>query len=384
MPRKFLGEKILYDIDFVRPSSLTLTSEELRQLPTTPFVLNARDGEEILGGEKLPQKLSRKFGGTIRLRQRLGSVPELFLHDFNNRPKRGGKKLRSRGKLAAPQLPPLPTLVEDDGPLMKVGNPIDNIFVSNPITLPVQVSRNSPNAFYHHKASSKSTNEILFDEILEAYTAEAVHKSSKVLQDEICRVVENITRQTKCNSKSNTLLKPTIVNSQNQDEFFELHASPILEPSSPIMLENLSSPEYTGTSASDRWGSSDEFSDFGSISTSLVDEANEEGYYTATDSIGSTFDNPAKKIPDACPSFVQASGKNPLKIVSLKAGSVTPIILYVSDEEDEDEELMKRQASIEDLRQLSRSSFGSLEVLRRQIDCIDIGPSSCASSLYSS
>ena len=89
MPRKFLGEKIDRNTDFLRPSSLTLTADDLKVIPDFKY----DDDDAVLSGNKAGKRLSRKFGGTMRLKQRLESVPELFLHDFR---KRRGQKLQER------------------------------------------------------------------------------------------------------------------------------------------------------------------------------------------------------------------------------------------------------------------------------------------------
>lgn len=85
MPRKFLGEKIERGVDVVRPASLTLTSEDLANIPVFPSSPESDTEDKVnYEGEK-SKRLSRKFGGTIKLKQRLESVPELFLHDFGKK-----------------------------------------------------------------------------------------------------------------------------------------------------------------------------------------------------------------------------------------------------------------------------------------------------------
>ncbi|CCD24915.1 Dse3p NDAI_0E00990 [Naumovozyma dairenensis CBS 421] len=89
MPRKFLGERIEKGVDVIRPSSLTLTAEDIANLPifqTSPFLEDVQD-DIIFHQPNKGKRLSRRFGGTMKIKQRLESVPELFLHDFNKRQK---------------------------------------------------------------------------------------------------------------------------------------------------------------------------------------------------------------------------------------------------------------------------------------------------------
>lgn len=386
MPRKFLGQRILPDVDFVRPSSLTLTNEELDQLPLIP---QDYDEDEVLSPGKLPQRRIGKFGGTIRIKKRLESVPELFLHDFKKRPhKKGNEKVKKVIKVIKAEketLPSLPVLVEDHCEPLGLDDKINSIFVSNPIILPIQVANDYKNAVFMHSQDSRSTNEILYDEILESYASQTVHTSSNVLKDEIERVVDNIKKQ-----KNNPGISPKIVNSDLQSSFFSSPESPSLLPPSPPMLERISSPEYTGTSASDRWSSDDDFSDFGSIVPSLV---NEEGYTTAAGSIRSAYqlkhENPAKNM------LQHPNGKTMVP-VKTQHTFVRPMIMYISDEEHEEHEeneeneehknyketeeneehsriYATQDASVEDLSQMSISSpLDSIMALQSKIDAIDI------------
>lgn len=84
MPRKFLGERIDPNVDAIRPASLTLTSEDLMHIPIFKFEDDNVDVTNIDNNES-GKRLSRKFGGTIKLKKRLKSVPEIFIHDYKKR-----------------------------------------------------------------------------------------------------------------------------------------------------------------------------------------------------------------------------------------------------------------------------------------------------------
>lgn len=86
MPRKFLGNKIEKNVDAVRPSSLTLTADDLKYIPPIPQDFEDED-DKVLRTSNGGNRLSKRFGGTLKLKKRLESVPELFLHDFKKRPR---------------------------------------------------------------------------------------------------------------------------------------------------------------------------------------------------------------------------------------------------------------------------------------------------------
>lgn len=86
MPRKFLGNKIEKNVDAVRPSSLTLTADDLKYIPSIPQDFEDED-DKVLRTSNVGNRLSKRFGGTLKLKKRLESVPELFLHDFKKRPR---------------------------------------------------------------------------------------------------------------------------------------------------------------------------------------------------------------------------------------------------------------------------------------------------------
>lgn len=88
MPRKFLGERINPFEDAVRPPSQLLTVDDLMNIPIFDDKIDdelklVKDEDMII--DKRSKRLSRKFGGTINLKKRLESVPEIFLRDFKQR-----------------------------------------------------------------------------------------------------------------------------------------------------------------------------------------------------------------------------------------------------------------------------------------------------------
>ncbi|CCH59202.1 hypothetical protein TBLA_0B03630 [Henningerozyma blattae CBS 6284] len=139
MPRKFLGQRIDRNKDFIRPSSLTVTSKDLDRLPvfvpspcSSSIKLNESHDSVVTPlnnksqHKKSLHKFSKRFGGTIRIKKRLSSVPELFLHDFKSRsehvkeehsPTPGSPEMYINSQPISsltrrPKFPPLPELAE--------------------------------------------------------------------------------------------------------------------------------------------------------------------------------------------------------------------------------------------------------------------------------
>lgn len=84
MARKFLGEKIDPSVDAIRPASMALTSADLMNIPTFRFEDDPVNSENI-DDHKYGKRLSRKFGGTMKLKKTLESVPGIFIHDYRKR-----------------------------------------------------------------------------------------------------------------------------------------------------------------------------------------------------------------------------------------------------------------------------------------------------------
>lgn len=113
MPRKFLGERIDPSTDAIRPASMTLTAEDLIHIPAFHFddeSLSSKD-DLTINNPKRGKRLSRKFGGTMKLKQRLESVPEIFMHDF-----------KRKSQLNKERVPPPATLQNNHSNLSFVNN----------------------------------------------------------------------------------------------------------------------------------------------------------------------------------------------------------------------------------------------------------------------
>ena len=346
MPRKFLGEKIDRNTDFLRPSSLTLTADDLKVIPDFKY----DDDDAVLSGNKAGKRLSRKFGGTMRLKQRLESVPELFLHDFR---KRRGQKLQERNndeQISRTKLPPhlsglrrpnglparkpLRTITEVLPPVTSYNNSIEeneddlyyvekkdpkehvvetnhkemrpldkpliekveNVYLE-PLIFPVQVSEpvnQMSIPMEELQKYGKSDSEILFDEIISAYEPhmETTGDVSNVLNSEILSVLDRVSNAPK---KNWNLMAPKVISAEAIEENKRLSINSIASsgrtPESTRnsrFCENLSSPEYsTAASVSERWSSGDEFSDVASSNPNSHAISHDGSYTTALGSIPS-------------------------------------------------------------------------------------------------
>ncbi|KAH3902378.1 Dse3p SCDLUD_002198 [Saccharomycodes ludwigii] len=93
MARKFFTQKIKGSVDFIKPPSLTLTDEELAQIPDPPTfddsdTTNIKSKSKSNGDAKKATKISRKFGGTVRLEKRLSSIPIIWHQHEKNKSRR--------------------------------------------------------------------------------------------------------------------------------------------------------------------------------------------------------------------------------------------------------------------------------------------------------
>ncbi|QLL30999.1 hypothetical protein HG536_0A08140 [Torulaspora globosa] len=344
MPRKFLGQKIERDIDCLRPSSVTLTADDLRSIPPFP----ADPDEE---GENRPTgKISRKFGGTIRLKKRLQSVPELFLHDLKKKPTRSRTEQRTTSKGIKPSRDFLPTVKEDDS-RFTVGA-LDKVFVSEPIVMPVMVGSDR-HPLTQHANKSASGSELLFDEIISAYCGGC--RVPKLLDTEIDRVLAHLSHNQVGKKRAGTAL-PKIYDAESLQPI-----SRVPDPESPVMVEKISSPEYTGSS-SDHWSSGDEFSEISGLDG--------DNYVTAINSLRST--NCSSSSVDAL------STKHQIQPVKLWRSRITPGKLFLQDNKSLLSEAMHDDQDIQDPR---ISGPSAMQLLCDKIESVDIASSS--SSLYS-
>lgn len=347
MPRKFLGERVESGVDFVRPSSLTLTADDLQHIPLNGFEVD----EPVSYG--LGSRISRKFGGTIKLRKRLESVPELFLHDFKKKPFKKRPKKPSLRRVEPPKVT-LPTLAEEVPKPLLTEDEIDNFFVTNRIVMPITV-RPQTGAFTKNDDGSMSSNEQLYDEIISAYGSASQDRHPQLLNSEIDRVLEHISHR-QLTKKPIPVLDPTIY-----DPEVALSTNVDLRPPSPVMSEKISSPEYTGTSSSDRWSSGDEFSDLGSA---LISQAlDDEHYVTATNSL--RFTNSP---------FIERADTEAVHDIQPVRLHMIELIPKTFTFDDEDKKLSEADEP-ETLK------LTEVQLLQRKIESIEIA--SCSSSIYS-
>lgn len=380
MPRKFLGERIDRNTDFQRPSSLTLTPDDLKYIPD----FNIDDEESVLPTAKNGKRLSRRFGGTMNLKQRLESVPELFLHDFKKRNTKSNKRVpppvvnglktynglpRSKPMRTITEIPPLPKQVVKDNesheqfffekaPIKQravtevalkedLTDMIDNIYLE-PLIMPVRVDNHLMIPIEELQKYGKSDSEILFDEIISAYDSKA-GKHNNVLNSEIVSVLDHV-------KGKQTLMVPKIVSAEAEEEKKRLSinsiGSPLLEPqSSTKLIPILNSPRYsTGSSIS---CSGDEFSDIVSSNQNSQVDSHEDDYLTALDSIPSLasvddLDIAEQKI-DLSPSSTNVipQVENTVERVHVKTVTIKPQLFMDWEEDDPIDDLNRRIDNIE-------------------------------------
>lgn len=432
MPRKFLGERIDRNVDAVRPSSLTLTPEDLKHIPVIPNDFTD-DDDRVLSNGNCEKRLSRRFGGTMVLKKRLESVPELFLHDFKKKPRSKLDVIKERNPKYSPAPKTLATPQIDrvrlqerkrvgSSPIQRKGlrrsaipqitvtqpiqyeerpvNSIDRVFVSQPapIVMPVQtITQMDPVAVMqkqpHHERTrnkyGKSNSEILFDEILSAYENTPT-KSSTALNSEIDRIIDI------CSSKHmakniEAFQAPQVACPYDAETLFS-STTPKLKPTHFSALDDMiSSPEYSisgGSTYSEHWSSGEELPDLESIAwstrksamrSSIVSEStNEEGYCTAAETLPSTISvedldiHNAPPAPAPKPPYTALIGQPPIRRLK-KVTLGSPKIMYMMDSGDESGE----HDDEEDM---------NLHALQVKIDNIEIASSSSSSSssIYSS
>lgn len=429
MPRKFLGNRIEKNVDAIRPSSLTLTPDDLKYIPPIPQDFEDEDDKVLCNGNR-ENRLSKRFGGTLILRKRLESVPELFLHDFKKKPGtqldiikekkftgirapkgvassesnisglRGRKKVEpvsvQRKSLRKPTLP-IPAVMQPVQHKKHSNHIIDRVFVSRPapIVMPVQgltpvdpvslVQKQTQD--YHRKNKyGKSDSEILFDEILSAYENVSV-KNSTALNSEIDRIIDICTSK-QIAKKSEAFQVPYVVCPDDTETLFS-STTPKLKPvNSNALNDFISSPEYSTSgcsTCSDQWNSEEELPEVEStvwntnkrsIRSSIMSEStNEEGYCTAPETFPSTVSVEDLDIHSKLPKVAQTSLcntlLNKLSLRTLKKITLDPpkIMHDVNFDDDSDYGDDKDEEDT------------ALNILREKIDCIEI--ESCSSSMYS-
>ncbi|AJU04916.1 CFF_collapsed_G0053010.mRNA.1.CDS.1 [Saccharomyces cerevisiae] len=429
MPRKFLGNKIEKNVDAVRPSSLTLTADDLKYIPPIPQDFEDED-DKVLRTSNVGNRLSKRFGGTLKLKKRLESVPELFLHDFKKRPRsqlevirekkftdmqvpkgpvcpqstilplRERKKVKSlpiqRKSLRRPTLSK-PAVVQSSGHKTHSDHIIDKVFVSRPAPIvmpvkaltpinPVSLIQTQTQDCCRKNKYGKSGSEILFDEILSAYENVSTSNST-ALNSEIDRIID-ICASKQIAKKNEAFQVPYVVCPDDTETLFS-STTPKLKPvNSNTLNDVISSPEYTTSGCStysDQSNSDEELSEVESIvwntnkrtmRSSIVSEStSEEGYCTAAETLPSTVSVEDLDIHNKLPKVAQTSSCNTLlnklsirklKKVILDPPKIMHVMTFDDDSDDGDDNDDEDRA---------------LNILQKKIDCIEIA--SCSSSIYS-
>lgn len=371
MARKFLGERIENGIDFKRPASLTLTSEDLLRLPDLPeeHTHILKIGSSEINGK--PNKISRKFGGTIRLKQRLSSVPELFLRELKlNSNRATSKKIKKRptdefarhvSQFHAIEEETIPynRIVKDDADL------VSKVFISKPILMPVmmgagpkplQMDLSKNNNIPYPKNNLDFSHDNIFEEILSSYNNDFTYNST-VLESELDSVLQVLDKKGVNNkAKKGGYSTPKII-AQDMDSI-SLNTIPNFEQADDKvnLAALMSSPEYTGSSSTEQWSSCEEFSDLDSIGVSLNNTNNFNGYTTANNSI-SLLPSPSQ--------IKNTMERVSLQKIQLNHHIFTPEIDYLSEEDT----LQNRRPQEE----LYMETFdSSLQILQERIRSIDI------------
>ncbi|CAI4052110.1 hypothetical protein SKDZ_15G4010 [Saccharomyces kudriavzevii ZP591] len=431
MPKKVLGDKIERNVDAIRPPSLTLVLDDLKHLPVIPQdFADDDDGEDkVLTNGYGEKKISRKFGGTIALRKRLESVPELFLHDFKKKPcskldvikeknhkhspvskaatnhqvnglrsqetKRVGSFPIQRKSLRGSKLPRI-KVPRPSEHVERLDHIIDRAFVPQPAPIvmpvhtrtamnPVSVMQDQTQDRHMKNKYGKSDSEILFDEIVSAYE-NVPTRNSTALNSEIDRIIDLCSSKYVA-KKMETFQTPQIVCPYDTETLFSSATPKAKTVSTNALNDTISSPEYStsgGSMYSERWSSEDELPELEStagrahkgamVSSIVSDGTNGEDYFTAVETLSSTVSVEDLDIHDALP---KPSSKSPCSVLQnglsvRKLEKITlnpPNIMHIMTSDDESE-------NDDD------GEYRTFRILQEKIDRIDIA--SCSSSIYSS
>ena len=389
MPRKFLGHKLDKDVDMLRPPSLTLTAEDICKLPPVPtssseesLILESNDTDHIK--QKKLKRLSKQYGGTIYFKKRLESVPEIFLHDFKKRQSVIATKSHIPNDLINMERLPI---INEKLPIHRTksihhsntnkrvmqrelrhvsqgvpykyaqhsnGRPMNKLHRVQPqkvtfqqacVPYPIEKSNNDP--YLKHTGCSRSTNEILFDEILDAYGGDKDETESiPSIED---RDEEAIVPYQSNNSVLNSEIERVLEHVQKQQNIVEMNKriSPVnnhSEASSIDSTHNTSSRKHL----SELMSSNDESIDSGSDTWSELDNtdivtsssSNTEGYETAQETIPSSLDIVDLNIHDMPSNTNELEPLIPKHTIKLMPCHKTMIVpqIFVFDYDESDDE----------------------------------------------
>ncbi|CCF55839.1 hypothetical protein KAFR_0A04040 [Kazachstania africana CBS 2517] len=322
--RKFSGQRIQRDVDVVRPPSLDITAEDLLQIPDVPIL--SPDSRRICSEGN---KLSSKYGGTIRLKKRLDSVPELFHHEYfrkvndMNRPDTLRDKRQMQTRKNIPQyyerlLPPSPMFKSNElRPLPKI-----------------------PKSETYTQLCKRNNNQsdLLYEEIIAAYLSPDMETST--------------TKQQNLIELNKRLLEPVP----------EINTPPRYKRASVYSA----SPEYIGGNSSD---DNDLFSEYYSLKSPIqrqyTSDEDTDSYRTARDSFASfnvkdldITSSPSSDTYDMKEQTNNDNIMNQLTLNKLTLTTITPKIFNYDYETDveEDDVISQLKSKIDHVSLLSRSN----------------------------
>lgn len=454
MPRKFLGQRIDKDVDMLRPPSLTLTAEDICKLPPVPTSGSEEslilESNESAVKQKRLKRLSKQYGGTIYFKKRLESVPEIFLHDFKKR-QTDTKTFVPKDLMNVERMP----IINEKSPIHRTksihhsntnkrvmqrelrqvsqgvpyryvehsaGRPMNKLHRVQPqkVTFqhpcaPYPIEKLNNNPYLGHTGCSRSTNEILFDEILDAYGADndetesipsveaeeiiaPYQSNNSVLNSEIERVLEHVQKQQNI-VEMNRRISPA-GNHSEASSIDSTHNT----PSRKHLSELISSNDESIESGSDTWSELD--------NTDIVtsSSSNTDGYETAQETIPSSLeiaDLNIHDMPSATDELEPLIPKNTIKLRSCHKTTVMPHI-FVFDYDEGDNEYHSEDEKYSSNLQLGKmTTFNHIKTkdiiqgripsydsnddditdLQSKIDRISLGdsdiPESISSSIYS-
>ncbi|SCU79674.1 LAFA_0B04852g1_1 [Lachancea sp. 'fantastica'] len=374
MPRKFLGNKLDRNLDFVRPASLDVTSFDLNNLPDLPDWSSKEfvESENFLNTGNDGRRISRAFGGTVKLKKRLSSVPELLMHRAGRLEQKEAENKDSNRAFPIPK----PAITKSSQQKIPVNNhqvPKDvksadqKKILARPV-VPKRASRThassplaGPPIMGHHTSvmafpaiastsmnmrhsRSRSIGEVLFDEILTAYGALPEDQKSKSRTVVRKSYEHPVNRQLKAafsaSKKQSTAFFDPVIRVEDNDQQGIAQLGDVGN-AEPVIEESLPSPCYFNSSGSDPSSSGEEFSDIGSIISSLKtprsvkthegdDESAAEAYFSADDNLTS----PGKVSVASSLKIQQPLSRCSLRHV--RTSQVNPIIFTLDDDLSED------------------------------------------------
>lgn len=395
MVRRFSGQRIVSEIDFAPPSSMLLTEEDLSNIPDAFEQLNLRESETKSNKYGALQsggmKLSRKFGGTLRLKQRLSSVPELLLRGIEqqkvnptNSKTMDPKVIKNSGVSSGSMRRLMPSVMEKDeigdrllpktairyqnfkrkasSPLSQ--EPIINVRKENSyIVMPVTTEIIAPSAVLGSATSTNpedfdnrpflkyrernSNSDLLLDEIMNLYTNRDVSTEDspiikKRIDDFIDTIHESLQNHKASREKDRTHkavdMSPIIINKSSPGyvDCLKLPNTPELSPTENLEA-NISTPEYVTSGGSDQSSGGEEFSDLDSLGLGFKSpvSVSDESFYSCSEEITKDINSPSTTSETSLMSRHFSIRNAGLTAINPKVLNITDMLGF-SDEEVEE------------------------------------------------